>query len=54
MSWMPPELAINPEDKQYICEDCGTRKFAEKFTSEDNYDMVCNECLKEKEDNENN
>ena len=54
MSWMPPELAINPEDKQYVCEDCGIRQFAEKFTNEDNYDTVCDDCNDERKDNGNN
>ena len=52
MSWMPPELAVHPEERKNDCSDCGSMKWAEEFNREDNYDMVCNDCYEEKEDNE--
>ena len=52
MSWMPPELAVNPEDKKYECYHCGSMKWAEEFTDSDYdyYEMICNDCYKEIEE----
>mgnify|MGYP003153424050 CR=1 FL=1 len=51
MSWMPPELAVPPEDKKHECSDCGLRKWAEEFTDDkSNFDFVCNDCYEEEED----
>ena len=51
MSWMPPELAVPPEEHKYKCSDCGFMKWAEEFTDDKaNYDVVCNDCYEEEED----
>ena len=53
MSWMPPELAVPPEDRKYKCSDCGFMKWAEEFTDDKtNYDVVCNDCYEEIEEEE--
>jgi formylmethanofuran dehydrogenase subunit E len=52
MSWMPPELAVYPEDESHRCNDCGFMKWAEEFNRDDNYDMVCDDCYKEEEGHE--
>jgi len=51
MSWMPPELAVQPEDRKHKCNDCGFMKWAEEFTDDKtNYDVVCNDCYEEIEE----
>ena len=44
MSWMPPELAVSPEDKEHKCSECNFVQFAEEFTNENSIDLVCNDC----------
>ena len=52
MGWMPPELAVHPEEKKYKCSDCESMKWAEEFTDSDYdyYEMICNDCYKEYEE----
>ena len=45
MSWMPPELATPPEEEHIKCSVCGFLQFSDHFTSEDNYDVVCDDCV---------
>ena len=53
MSWMPPELAVHPEERKHKCSDCGFMKWAEEFTDDKtNYDVVCNDCYEEIEEEE--
>ena len=47
MSWMPPELAVHPEDRKHECSNCGFMKWAEEFNRDNNYDMVCDDCYEE-------
>ena len=55
MSWMPPELAISPEDRKHRCDDCGFMKWAEEFTDNvDYYDNICNDCNNDRKENEEN
>ena len=54
MSWMPPELAVHPEDRKHKCSDCGVMRWAEEFNRENNYDVICNDCYKEEESDEDN
>ena len=53
MGWMPPELAVHPEEKKSKCSDCESMKWAEEFTDDEtSYDTVCNDCYEEIKENE--
>ena len=55
MGWMPIDMAESFEEKQHTCEECGYRgyidgNFEECFSSSHYVDIICDDCIKEKED----
>ena len=55
MSYTGPENELLPGEHKLTCSNCNFTYYEEHFTdNEENYDLVCDDCKKEKEDNEDN